>query len=63
MLAGDFNIIFDSSLDANGGTPALESSSINKLIELNETIDLWETLKNVNTLFNKYIYLELFNAN
>ena len=40
MLAGDFNIIFDSSLDANGGTPALESSSINKLIELNETIDL-----------------------
>ena len=40
MLAGDFNIIFDSSLDANGGTLALESSSINKLIELNETIDL-----------------------
>ena len=59
-------IYFDASLDAKGGTPTLKSRSINKLIELNKTLDLChigeqETLKSVNTLLEKNIYLELFN--
>ena len=36
IFAGDFNIFFDASLDAKGGSPTLKSRSINKLIELNE---------------------------
>ena len=40
IFAGDFNIFFNASLDAKGGTPTLRSQSINKLIELNETLDL-----------------------
>ena len=40
IFAGDFNIFFDASFDAKGGTPTLKSRSINKLIELNETFDL-----------------------
>ena len=40
IFAGDFNIFFDASLDVKGGTPTLKSRSINKLIELNETLDL-----------------------
>ena len=31
IFAGDFNIFFDASLDAKGGTPTLKSRSINKL--------------------------------
>ena len=56
-------------LDAKGGIPTSKSRSINKLIVLSETLDLMygviygnqETLKSVNTLFDKNIYLELFN--
>ena len=40
IFTGDFNIFFDTSLDAKGGTLTLKSRSINKLIELNETLDL-----------------------
>ena len=45
ISGGDFNIFFDASLDAKGGTPTLKSRSINKLIELNETLDLCENKK------------------
>ena len=40
IFADDFNVFFDASLDAKGGTPTLKSRSINELIELNETFDL-----------------------
>ena len=40
IFAGDFNIFFDASSDAKGGTPTLKSQSINKLIELIEMLDL-----------------------
>ena len=40
LFTGDFNIFFLVSLDAKGGTPALKRRSINKLIELNKTLDL-----------------------
>ena len=39
-FAGDFNIFFDASLDAKGGSTTLKSRSIIKLIELNETLEL-----------------------
>ena len=51
IFAGDFNIFFDAALDAKGGSLTLKHCSINKLIEL----------KTVNALFDKNIYLELFN--
>ena len=51
IFAGDFNIFFDAALDAKGGSLTLKRCSINKLIEL----------KTVNALFDKNIYLELFN--
>ena len=40
IFASDFNIFFNTSLDAKGGTLTLKSQSINKLIEINETLDL-----------------------
>ena len=40
IFTDDFNIFFDTSLDAKGGTLTLKSRSINKLIELNKTLDL-----------------------
>ena len=46
IFSGDFVIFFDASLYAQVGTPTLKSRSINKLIELNEMLDLrdiWRT--------------------
>ena len=46
IFAGDFNIFFDASLNARGGTPTLKRRSINKLIELNEMFDLCDIWRN-----------------
>ena len=53
-FAGDFNIFFDASLDAKGGTPTLNSRSINKLIELNEKFDLCDIWRIRNPKKRKY---------
>ena len=56
IFAGDFNIFFNASLDAKGGTPTLKSHSINKLIELNETLDLCDISRIRNPKKRKYIF-------
>ena len=40
-MAGDFNLLFDSKLDAQGGSPLMKSLAI--LIELKESYDLCNT--------------------
>ena len=39
-MAGDFNLLFDSKLDAHGGNPTMKKKSLAKLIELKESYDL-----------------------
>ena len=56
IFAGDFNIFFDASLDAKGGTPTLKSRPINKLIELNETLDLCDIWRIRNPKKGKYAF-------
>ena len=36
IMAGDFNLFFNSKLDAAGGNPTLRRKSLAKLIELKE---------------------------
>ena len=56
FLAGDFNIFCNASLDAKGGAPILKSRSINKPIELNETLDLCD-IRRIRNLKNcKYTF-------
>ena len=33
IMAGDFNLFFDSKLDAQGGNPTIKKKSLAKLIE------------------------------
>ena len=56
IFAGESNIFFDASLDAKGGTPTLKSRSINKLIELNETLDLCDIWRIRNSKKRKYTF-------
>ena len=39
-MAGDFNLLFGSKLDAQGGNPIMKNKSLAKLIELKESYDL-----------------------
>ena len=56
IFVGDFNIFFDTSLDAKGGSPTLKSRSINKLIELNEKLELCDIWRIRNRKKRKYTY-------
>ena len=39
-MAGDFNLLFDSKLDAKGGNRTMKKKSLAKVIELKESYDL-----------------------
>ena len=41
IFAGDFNIFFNSKLEAKGGKSLLKIKSIAKLVEKKETLDIW----------------------
>ena len=56
IFAGDFNIFFNTSLDAKGGTLTLKSQSINKLTEINETLDLRDIWRVRNPTKRKYTF-------
>ena len=60
IFTDDFNIFFDTSLDAKGGTLTLKSRSINKLIELNETLDLCVIWRIRHPKKRKYTFSEKY---
>ena len=49
IMAGDFNLFFNSKLDAAGGNPTLKRKSLAKIIELKEDYDLGDTWRIRNT--------------
>ena len=59
IFARDFNISFDASLDAKGGIPTLKSRSVNKLIELNETLNLCDIPRKRNPKKRKYTFRQI----
>ena len=44
-MAEDFNLLFGSKLDAQGGNPTIKKESLAKLIELKESYDLCDIWK------------------
>ena len=48
VLGGDFNVLFDISLESLGGNPSLRKKSIAKSIQINEKSDLWNIWRNRN---------------
>ena len=49
VMAGDFNLFFNSKLEAQGGNPTLKKKSLAKLIEFKETYDLCDIWRVRNT--------------
>ena len=57
ILGGDFNLHFDSKLEAKGGKPVLKKKSIAKMIELLENFDLCDIWR-IRNLKKKDILLD-----
>ena len=50
VLADDFNLFFDSNLDAKGGKPILKEKSVVRMVELKEEYDLCDIWRIRNPL-------------
>ena len=57
-MAGDFNLFFDSKLDAQGGNPTIKKKSLTKLIEVKESYDLCDIRRVRNTKSRRFTFTQ-----
>ena len=57
-MAADFNLFFDSKLDAQGGNPTIKKKSIAKPIELKESYDLCDIWRVRNTKSMRFTFAQ-----
>ena len=55
-MAGDFNLFFNSKLEAQGGNPTLKKKCLVKLIEFKETYDLCDIWRVRNTKSKRFTF-------
>ena len=55
---GDYNLLFDSKLDAQGGTPTMKKKSLAKIIELKESQDLCNIWRIRNMKSKQFIFIQ-----
>ena len=58
IMAGNFNLFFNSNLDAAGGNPTLKRESLAKLIELKEPYDLCDIWRVRNTKVKQFTFIQ-----
>ena len=56
ILAGDFNVFFDATLDAKGGNPKLKQHSVSKILEIKENLDLCDIWRVQNPKKTHYTF-------
>ena len=57
-MAGDFNLFFDSKLDAQGENPTIKKKSLAKLIELKDSYDLCHIWRLRNTKSRWFTFMQ-----
>ena len=57
-MAGNFNLFFDSKLDAQSGNPIIKKKSLAKLIELKENYDLCDIWRVRNTKSKRFTFTQ-----
>ena len=58
VMAGNFNLLFNSKFEARSGNPSLKKKSLAKLIEFNETYDLCDILRVRNTKSKRFTFTQ-----
>ena len=56
VLARDFNLFFDSNLEATGGKPILKEKSLARMVELKEEYDLCDIWRIRNPLEKSFTF-------
>ena len=56
VLAGNFNVFSETSLESHGGKPTLKKKSIAKFIELKENFDLCDIWRIRNPKTKRYTF-------
>ena len=56
IMTGDFDLFFNSNLDAAGGNPTLKRKSLAKFIELIEAYDLCDIWRVRNTKVKQFTF-------
>ena len=56
IWGGDFNVIFDEKLDADGGNPKLEDKFITKIISMTSENDLCDIYRVRNPQSRRYTW-------
>ena len=58
VMVGDFNLFFNSKLEAHGGYPTLKKKSLAKLIEFKETYDLFHIWRVGNRKSKRFTFTQ-----
>ena len=58
IMAGDFNLFFDSKLDAQDGNPTIKRKSLAILVELKENYDLCDIWRARNTKSKRFTFTQ-----
>ena len=58
VIAGDFNLLFNSRLGAQSGNPTLKKKSLAKLTESKKTFDLCDIWRARNTKSKRFTFIE-----
>ena len=58
VMAGAFNLFFNSKLEAQGGNPTFKKISLAKLIDFKETYDLCDIWRVGNTRFKRFTFTQ-----
>ena len=61
-MARDFNLFFDSKLDAQGGNSTIKKMSLAKLIELRENYDLCDMWRIRNTKSKRLTFTQKYSS-
>ena len=56
LLAGDFNVFFDTNLECSGGNPSFKQKSVAKLIEIIETFNLCDNWRIRNPKTKRFTF-------
>ena len=62
VLAGDFNLFFDSNLEAKGGKPILKEKSAARMVELKEEFDLCDIWRIRNPLEKSFTFRQNYSS-
>ena len=62
VLAGDFNLFFDSNLEAMGGKPILKGKSVARMVELKKKYDLCDIWRIRNPLEKSFTFRQTHSS-